>query len=200
LLPGMRSPGPPNRSAAEVAARGKPWWLVYAGRSRSRMAFIDEVLAVDALRARIVPEDELGRPDLDVLIRVQQPGTAVYCCGPSSMLADISELVNVHPDLSLHVERFSPAEVDGSPLRVELRGTGQTVQVGPRQTVLDAVRPVVPKMAGGCEQGVCGRCKARVLDGVPDHRDNLLSAAERDSGQMLLCVSRAHTSRLTLDL
>jgi ferredoxin-NADP reductase/DMSO/TMAO reductase YedYZ heme-binding membrane subunit len=186
--------------AREVAARGMPWWLVYAGRSRSRMALVDAVLAVDALRARIVPEEELGRADLDTLIRVQQPGTAVYCCGPPSMLATISELVNVHPDLSLHVERFSPAEVDGSPFHVELRGSGQTVLVGPRQTVLDAVRRVVPKVAGGCEQGVCGRCKARVLDGVPDHRDNLLSPAERDSGQMLLCVSRAHTGRLTLDL
>lgn len=186
--------------AREVAARGVPWWLVYVGRSRSRMALVDAVLAVDPLRARIVPEEELGREDLDGLIRMQMPGTAVYCCGPPSMLATISELVNVHPDLSLHVERFSPAPVDGSPFHVELRRTGQTVLVGPRQTVLDAVRPVVPNVAGGCEQGVCGRCKARVLDGVPDHRDNLLSPAERDSGQMLLCVSRAHTGRLTLDL
>jgi ferredoxin-NADP reductase/DMSO/TMAO reductase YedYZ heme-binding membrane subunit len=186
--------------ARAVAAEGVPWRLVYAGRSRARMALIDAALEIDGDRARIVPEDELGRPDLRTLIKVQMPGTAVYCCGPSSMLATVTELVNARPDLTLHVERFSPATVDASPFHVELRRTGCTVRVDGKQTLLDAVRSVIPKVGGGCEQGICGRCKTRVVAGVPDHRDTLLTEAERDSGLILLCMSRAHSDSLTLDL
>ncbi|WP_169747854.1 2Fe-2S iron-sulfur cluster-binding protein [Pseudonocardia acaciae] len=186
--------------ARAIAGRGIPWRLIYSGRSRQRMALIDAVLDVDRDRVRILPEDERGRPDLATLIKVQLPGTAVYCCGPPSMVERVTELVGDRPDLSLHVERFSPALVDGEPFHVDLRRSGCSVKVGGQQSVLDAVRHVVPKVAGGCEQGICGRCKATVISGVPDHRDSLLSAEEREGGQMLLCVSRARSERLTLDL
>ncbi|MGB8199887.1 MAG: 2Fe-2S iron-sulfur cluster binding domain-containing protein, partial [Pseudonocardiaceae bacterium] len=68
------------------------------------------------------------------------------------------------------------------------------------RTVLQAVRDVVPTVSAGCEQGVCGACRAMVLAGEPDHRDELLSSAERAAGEMLICVSRARGERLTLDL
>ncbi|MBO0873176.1 MAG: oxidoreductase [Pseudonocardia sp.] len=186
--------------ARAVAAKGVPWRLLYAGRSRTRMALVEAARRIDGSRVRIMPEDTHGRPDLQTLIKVQMPGTAVYCCGPSQMLATVTELVNARKDLTLHVERFSPVTVDAAAFNVELRRTGCIVRVDGKQTLLDAVQRVVPKVAGGCEQGVCGRCKTKVLAGVPDHRDNLLSDAERDNGMMLLCMSRAHSESLTLDL
>ena len=67
-------------------------------------------------------------------------------------------------------------------------------------TVLDAVRALAPNLTGGCEEGFCGRCQVTVLDGVPDHRDALLSAAQRKRGCMLACVSRAKSDCLTLDV
>ena len=52
-----------------------------------------------------------------------------------------------------------------------------------------------------CQQGFCGTCRTKVLDGSVDHRDTLLTDPERDSGMMLICISRAaEGSHLTLDL
>ncbi|MBV9312394.1 MAG: ferric reductase-like transmembrane domain-containing protein [Pseudonocardia sp.] len=178
-----------------------PWRLVYTGQSRSQMAFVERAIALDPSRVRIMPTDEMGRPDLASLIAAQPPGTAVYCCGPPSMIQMASELVEARLDLTLHTEQFAPvAPQDGAPVTLDLRRTGVTVQVSQHETLLRAVAHLVPQLAGGCEQGICGRCRATVLEGAPQHRDNLLTDREREAGTMLLCVSRARGDRLTLDL
>jgi ferredoxin-NADP reductase len=162
--------------AAQLTATGGEWKLMYVGRSRGGMAFIDEVSALGPDRVEVVPSDERGRPDLDEIIGSLAAGTAVYCCGPDRLLAAVRERVANRPDLTLHTE---------------LPGD---------RTVLQAVRDVLPAVAAGCEQGICGACRTTVLAGEPDHRDELLSAAERAAGAMLICVSRARSERLVLDL
>lgn len=187
--------------AARVAAAGGEWNLVYTGRGRASMAFLDEVRALDPDRVDVVPTDERGRPDLDAIIGAATPGTAVYCCGPDRLLHAVRERIAARPDLSLHSERFTGgAASGGAALRVELRRTGRVIDVPADRTVLQAVREVLPTVAYGCEQGVCGGCRTTVLDGEPDHRDELLSSADRAGGAMLICVSRARSERLTLDL
>ncbi|MGH3718404.1 MAG: 2Fe-2S iron-sulfur cluster-binding protein [Pseudonocardiaceae bacterium] len=117
------------------------------------------------------------------------------------MLRAVRAQVATRPDLSLHSEPFTgTAASGGAALRVELRRTGRIVTVPADRTVLQAIRDVVPGICAGCEQGVCGACRTTVLAGEPDHRDELLSGAERGAGAMLICVSRARGERLTLDL
>jgi ferredoxin len=129
------------------------------------------------------------------------------------MLRAVRERVATRLDLCLHSEPFTgggpftrtaagggTATGTAAALSVELRRTGRVVTVPADRTVLQAIRDVVPTISAGCEQGVCGACRAMVLDGEPDHRDKLLSSAERAAGVMLICVSRAHSERLTLDL
>ncbi len=184
-----------------VAAVGAEWKLVYTGRRRTGMAFIDEVLARDPERVDVVPNDERGRPDLGKIIGAAAPGTAVYCCGPDRLLHDVRERVVARPDLSLHSQRFTgTAASGGAALRVELHRTGCIIDVPANRSVLQAVRDVLPAVPAGCEQGICGGCRTTVLAGEPDHRDELLSSAERAAGQMLICVSRALSERLVLDL
>ncbi|WP_051581193.1 2Fe-2S iron-sulfur cluster-binding protein [Pseudonocardia acaciae] len=187
---------------ARSLARGQqPWRLIYIGRSRAGMALIDEVMAIAPGHVEIVASEETGRPDLRTIVDGLQPGTAVYCCGPERMISSMTELVAARPDLTLHAERFSPpGQADGAEFDVELRRTGTAVRVSGDQTILGAVAHLVPSLTGGCELGRCGRCRATVLDGVPDHRDNVLTDAERAAGEILLCVSRAQGDRLTLDL
>ena len=186
---------------ARVAAAGAEWKLVYTGRRRTGMAFIDEALALDPERVDVVPKDERGRPDLGRIIGAAAPGTAVYCCGPDRLLHDVREQVTARPDLSLHSQRFTgTAASGGAALRVELRRTGRIIDVPANRSVLQAVRDVLPAVPTGCEQGICGGCRTTVLAGEPDHRDELLSSAERAAGQMLICVSRARSERLVLDL
>jgi ferredoxin len=187
--------------AAQLTATGGEWKLMYVGRSRGGMAFIDEVSALGPDRVEVVPSDERGRPDLDEIIGSLAAGTAVYCCGPDRLLAAVRERVANRPDLTLHTELFAGGGPSGgAAFHVELRRTGRVIEVPGDRTVLQAVRDVLPAVAAGCEQGICGACRTTVLAGEPDHRDELLSAAERAAGAMLICVSRARSERLVLDL
>lgn len=105
-------------------------------------------------------------------------------------------------DCTLHLERFTaaaPADGDCGAFEVELHRTGRTVQVAAGQSILAAVREELPHVSYSCEQGFCGTCQQRVLEGEIDHRDELLTDAERDES-MLICVSRCRGERLVLDL
>ncbi|MCU1611428.1 MAG: hypothetical protein JWM45_3344 [Pseudonocardiales bacterium] len=187
--------------ATQVAVTGGEWRMVYIGRRRTSMAFINEVCALGADRVDVVPGDEHGRPDLQAIIDATPPGSAVYCCGPDQLLQAVQEHVATRPDLSLHSERFAgTAASGGAAFQIELLRSQRVIDVPTNRTVLQAVRDVVPTISTGCEQGVCGACRTTILAGEPDHRDQLLSNADRAAGVMLICVSRAHTERLTLDL
>ncbi|RDI44962.1 PDR/VanB family oxidoreductase [Nocardia mexicana] len=182
---------PMARAAAE---RGQ---LVYTGRSRGTMPFLDEVPDTADIR----PDDEFGTPDIAEFIARAEPGAAVYVCGPPPMLAAAQRcMFELNPTGSLHTERFSAAPVvDGREFDIALARTGTTVRVGAAETALTAIRRAVPDVGYSCRQGYCGTCKVRVLAGRVDHRDNALTEAERRD-RMLVCVSRAEGEELVLDL
>ncbi|MGP3771799.1 PDR/VanB family oxidoreductase [Streptomyces sp. SDT5-1] len=186
----------------EVAARGADWRLLYGGRTRASMPFVEDVEKVGGEvpgRVTVVAEDESGRPDLVAALADTTPGTAVYCCGPEGLMAAVEAALPEH--CALHSERFTPrnsAEGNG-PFEVELRRSGAVVDVAADTTVLAAVRSAVPGISYSCEQGFCGTCQQRVLEGEIEHRDELLTDAER-ADSMLICVSRARGERIVLDL
>jgi ferredoxin len=102
---------------------------------------------------------------------------------------------------ALHLERFTPstsAEGNGA-FEVELSRSARTVSVAADTTVLAAVRAELPDTAYSCEQGFCGTCQQRVLEGEIEHRDELLTDTERGDS-MLICVSRARGDRIVLDM
>ncbi|MEU5532022.1 PDR/VanB family oxidoreductase [Streptomyces sp. NPDC020362] len=173
--------------------------LLYGGRSRASMPFLEEVRALAGDRLTLVAEDEDGRPDLDALFAGVPEGAAVYCCGPEGLMAAVE--ARLPEGATLHLERFAPrTSADGNAeFELELRRSGRTVTVPADSTVLAAVRRELPATAYSCEQGFCGTCQQRVLEGEVDHRDELLTDAER-ADSMLICVSRARSERLVLDL
>ncbi|WP_407553481.1 PDR/VanB family oxidoreductase [Streptomyces sp. Pv4-95] len=192
----------------QAEAAGVPWRLVYAGRSRASMPFLAELeklAGADGGRLAVVAEDEDGRPDLAAVLADAPAHAAVHCCGPEPMMAAVAELLPAGPEgLTLHTERFAPAAPvpsgEDTPFEVELRRTGRTVTVGAGTTALRAIRDqALPDLPYSCEQGFCGTCQQRVLAGEVDHRDELLTEAERDDS-MLICVSRARGAGLVLDL
>lgn len=190
---------------AAAQEQGADWELVYCGRSRSTMAFLDEFERDD--RVTIWAKDERGeRLDLDALLGEPRSDTLVYCCGPVALLDAVEERCEAWPDGSLHLERFVAKTVDApegalNSFEVECVESGVTVTVPEGTSMFEAVEEAGVDVMGSCMEGICGTCQADVLAGTPDHRDSVLTRAERERGDtVMLCVSRSLSEKLTLDL
>jgi ferredoxin-NADP reductase len=189
----------PMIRAAEAA--GAQWRLLYGGRRRASMAFLDR-LADSPGRVSVCPEDTTGLLDLSLLDQ-PQPGTLVYCCGPEPLLAAVEARCAAWPPGALRVERFAAARPTGADheFEVVMAASGRTVRVPAGVSVLKALEEAGMPVLSSCQEGTCGTCETGVLDGEPDHRDTVLTAAERAAGDlMMICVSRCRGERLTLDL
>lgn len=190
----------------QVAARaGSDWELVYGGRSRRSMGFLAE-LEGHGPRVRLFPEDEAGRPPLADCLDRLAPQTLVYCCGPAPLIAAVESLAAERGLKPPVVERFAaapagPAATADGAFLVKLARSGREVTVPADRPVVDVLLEQGIHVPTSCRQGVCGSCETRVLAGRVDHRDAILSDAERQRHDtMMVCVSRALDGELTLDL
>jgi ferredoxin-NADP reductase len=194
--------------------QGAEWILYYGGRTARSMAYVDELEQLverSAGRGRLVlvPEDELGRLDLDAIFASAEGGIPIYACGPEPLLEALEE--RAERDLEphqLHLERFGAAPggvaTDDGALEhfeIVIASTGAVLPVGPDDRMIDVVRTVAPQVPFSCEEGYCGSCETGVVEGVPCHRDTILTDDERESNEtMMICVGRALSRRITLDL
>jgi vanillate O-demethylase ferredoxin subunit len=187
-----------------LAALGRPYVLHYGVRDRKALPFQSR-LARHGERMRMGFSREPGGSRLDIAAIVDAaPAEAeLYCCGPRGMLDAFAAATAGRDPASIHVEHFSavePVAVEGG-FEVVLARSGRTVVVPSGRTILESLNAAGIEPACSCIQGVCGTCETRVLDGVPDHRDVILTPEERAQGRtMMICVSGARTSRLVLDL
>jgi len=185
-------------------ARGADWSLLYGGRSRASMAFLDQLEVDD--RVTVWPQDELGLLDLASVLGTPQPDTLVYCCGPGALLDAVEEGCAAWPDGSLHLERFAAKKVEASEdaldsFEVECSRSGVTVMVPEGMSIFDAVEKAGVDVLGSCMEGICGTCEVDVLSGTPEHRDSVLSKSERERGATIMtCVSRSLSKKLVLDV
>ncbi|RNL84162.1 PDR/VanB family oxidoreductase [Halostreptopolyspora alba] len=190
---------------AQAAMLDVPWRLLYGGRSRSSMAFADRLVAEHGDRVTILPEDEHGRPDLPSWLPDPSHGAKVYSCGPTGLLTAVQRACAHWPAGRVRTERFVAAAEEpgtgGRRFEVELRRSGTTLTVGPDQSLLQVLGEAGVHVLSSCRQGLCGTCETPVLGGVPDHRDSILDEGDRAAGDcMFVCVSRARSERLVLDL
>lgn len=190
---------------ANVAGRRLPWRLVYGGRRRSAMAFADQLVDQYGDHVDVVPEDDLGLLDIRGLLQgLDHADTAIYCCGPEGLVGAVEDMHALTGRGLLHVERFSPRERADPPstttFEVEARRSGTTVTVDEDTSILDALTGAGVKVLSSCREGICGTCELFVLDGEPEHRDSILTEAERHASEtMFPCVSRSLSPRLVLD-
>jgi ferredoxin-NADP reductase len=192
-----------------VAARGRHFRVIYGGRTLSSMAFVDEVADAADYRLTLLPQDELGLPDIDGLVDAVGSDTAIYCCGPAPMIAAVERACAERGiGHRLHVERFTAGDdlevafepAQNTAFEVHLARSGVTLRVPPERRLIEVVRDAVPGLTYDCEKGYCGACETRVVAGVPDHRDSVLTDQERVAGRsMMICVSRSKSDRLVLD-
>lgn len=192
----------PMIAAAEAA--GADWVLHYAGRDPATMAFGGELRSYDG-HVRTYAGSSGERMALPQIVAdARAAGAVVYACGPGRLLDDAERLCAA-AEVELHVERFVndnalTTESDHS-FEVELSLTGRTITVAPGETILDKVAQAGVPAPSSCRGGTCGTCETFVLEGEPDHRDAVLTAAEREESEvMMICVSRCKGDRLVLEL
>lgn len=205
---------------------GEPWRLLYLGSSVQSMAFREEIAALDpgGDRTRIHAKEESGALDLTGHLREEglAADSTVYACGPQRLLKELLSAHGAGAVPQLLFEEFGSDESDGGPgprgsaagdvnTSGNLHGDntpfvvetadGMEIEIAPSETILDALqRSGVPALSS-CRKGTCGTCETVVLDGIPDHRDEILSEEERAANEtMMICVSRCRGERLVLEI
>ncbi|MFM0138030.1 cytochrome P450/oxidoreductase [Caballeronia grimmiae] len=195
---------PISAMARRARELGIDYEVHYSGRSRASMALLDDMRALHGDRLRVFASEEGARNDIAAL-RVEE-GTQVYACGPARMLDALIAASAAWPDDALKIEHFEAKLGTLDPAQehafdVELKDSGFTLTVPAGETLLAALRRANVDVQSDCEEGLCGSCEVRVIDGQIDHRDLVLTKSERQTNQrMMACCSRANGSKLVLAL
>ena len=195
--------------AQRLAATGADFELHYCTRSKARTAFVDEI-AASPFAAKVRHHFDDGPPsqkmDLSRLIGRVNAQTHLYVCGPTGFMAHVVDTAKVYgwPSALVHTEYFSAPPQDTSGDRafeVKIASSGKTYPVAADQTVTQALAAQGVEILTSCEQGICGTCVTRVLEGECEHRDMYFSDDERaKNDQFTPCCSRSKTPVLVLDL
>ena len=205
LLAGGIGVTPVLSMAATLAASKRPYRFIYAGRSRDQLAFLGESEALNRERLTIHTDDVAGIFDVKGLMASLTGDEPLYLCGPKPM---IDTAIKSAKDLGwadgrLRFEIFAavtPVEGDQA-FEVVLNNSGKTFQIPPGKTILAVLLEAGEDPLHDCQRGDCGICQVSVIEGTPDHRDYILTDAEKAAGKVMqICISRSKTPRLVLDL
>jgi vanillate O-demethylase ferredoxin subunit len=206
LLAGGIGITPMISMALALQEAGTPFDLHYCGRSRGVMAYVDALQNTLGGALHIhCDDDPATAPDLTALVGGLSPDRHLYICGPRGMIDAAraqAEAAGIAPD-RVHVELFDNASAGGddSAFEVELSSTGQVFTIPPDRTIIEVLEEAGFDLVYDCQRGDCGICQTDVISGTPDHRDVVLTEAERAGGNVMqICVSRAKSPRLVLDL
>jgi ferredoxin-NADP reductase/predicted pyridoxine 5'-phosphate oxidase superfamily flavin-nucleotide-binding protein len=195
-----------NALSNDEAQAKRPFVLHYAARSRAEAAYFDSLAYL--LRDQLYFYDQSQGHTLDAssLVANAPPDTTIYVCGPSGLIDAVRNAAQAHgwPDHRVRFERFAAdaaISTVNKAVKVTLRRSGKVIEVAPQQTILEAVEASGIFPPASCRTGTCGTCAVKVLAGKPDHRDSVLGDAERQQAALMcICVSRASTSDLELDV
>lgn len=209
LLAGGIGVTPLLSMAEQLSAEGAAFTLHYATRNPERTAFqmrIANASYAAQVQFHFDEGDAVQRLDLDAVLQAPAAGDHLYVCGPGGFMEAVLRAARAQgwAEAQLHHESFGAVAqpiTAQERFEVKLGPAGRLIQVSPGQTVTQALADAGVEIMVSCEQGVCGTCLTRVIDGVPEHRDSYLTAEERAvNDQFLPCCSRSLTPTLVLDL
>ena len=209
LLAGGIGVTPIISMVAELEARGAEYLMHYCTRNPEMTAF-KRLLDPLAERGKVRFHHDGGKPsnglDLASTLREYVPGDHLYCCGPAGFMSATANAVAHWPTEAVHFEYFSTPDdkqVDKTesetPFQVSIASTGDVFDVPANRTIIEVLRENGYTVETSCEEGFCGTCITKYVEGVPDHRDMVLDDDDR-SDFVLICCARSKTPILVLDL
>jgi ferredoxin-NADP reductase len=190
-----------------------PWRLYYAARTSKDAAFLRELEALGAahpaccIDIRFDHDPGVAMLDIEGIVNENAgPGVHFYACGPSPMLDAFEAATKSIPQANRHLERFSAdakqaAESALTEYEAVLAKSGVTLRITPEKSLLDTLLDAGVSVEFSCMEGICGSCRVAVQEGLPDHRDHVLTEEERArNDSVLVCCCGSRTERLVLDL
>jgi vanillate O-demethylase ferredoxin subunit len=194
--------------ARRLVQTGAEFTLHYCARGAANAAF-HSLLSDQPFSTHCRFHYDGGDPskglDVKTLLAEVEPDTHVYCCGPTGLVKAVGAASDHWPEGTVHFEFFAaPADVIEQPkdgFEVQIASTGAIHFVPATQSLLQVLQANGYEIDSSCEEGICGTCLVEVVDGVPDHRDMVLSTKEKQSNNVIVaCCSRSMSKRLTLKL
>jgi len=188
----------------EANACGAKWTLLFCVRRHEDAPFLAEAQSLGG--DVVLHASALGtRLDVEARLATVEPDTQIYCCGPEKLMVEVETHSRHWPEGSVHFEWFSararPEDEVSDGFELVCARSHLTLNVPSEKTVVQVLLDAGIQIPLSCEQGICGSCECRVLEGQVDHRDSILSTAEQLANEtMMVCVSRAKSPRLVLDL
>jgi ferredoxin-NADP reductase len=206
LLAGGIGVTPMLAMIAELERRTSPWHMHYCTRSLLRTAFLDHLRPLIAAGKVELHHDD-GDPasglDIKETLHAFDVGTHVYFCGPPGFMSAAKASVGAWPPFNVHCEYFTAAEsrndAANAPFQVKVKKSGRVFDIPADRSIVEVLRDNGFDIETDCEDGYCGTCITRYLDGVPEHRDTVLGEDERKRYAMI-CCARARSPMLVLDL
>jgi len=188
-------------------SNSRPWRLIYANRSRQRASFHEELQDLGAANIHYHFDSDAGRLlDVSGIAACLKENEQIYCCGPAGLMSAVEgATVNLQKG-RVFFEYFKAPDDENVQDRsqtfsIHLKRAKKTFEVGADQTILEVLEENGIRHPHSCREGTCGTCEVAVCEGVPDHRDYVLSDEEQEVGtRMMICVSRAKSDHLVLDL
>jgi len=184
-------------------ALGKEWELTFVSRTRGSAPFLERLQGQQRVRLHFDREPSAEMLDLGSLVGAAPAGAHLYCCGPVTMLEAFEKAAKARPADTVHVEYFTatePPATEGG-FVVVLAKSGREIAIPAGKTILKALSDEGLSLPSSCTEGVCGTCETRVIEGIPDHRDRILTEKERlANNKMMICCSGAKSEKLVLDL
>lgn len=194
--------------AERLAHSGADFEMHYCARSGERAAFVDRIRHSAFADRVFLHFDEQPDTALNAaqVLANPQDNVHVYVCGPGGFMQHVLDSARAQgwQEELLHREYFAATPTDTSQdgsFSVKVSSTGQVFEIPADKTVVQVLESHGIDIAMSCEQGICGTCLTRVLDGVPEHRDLFLSEEEQAlNDQFTPCCSRSKSPLLVLDI
>jgi ferredoxin-NADP reductase len=193
--------------AQQLAALGRSWKIHYACRSQTDMAFLGELKKLDPKFVHLHFDDEAAGKVLDVAAAVAEApaNSHFYCCGPNPMLKAFEAAAASRPRAFVHVEYFTPKDDAAAGASggfwVELARSGEEYFIPEGKKILEVLYEAGVDVDYSCELGICGACETKVISGIPEHHDSVLSEEEQAANtKVMICCAGCKTERLVLDM